>query len=150
MADEQQLIDPYRIFFDQIRETAQKGNNTFVKKFPNLIKNFCHYVGVTFACHTAKNLISFESCVQNLNPAQAQQLINDLRNQILSEYEEGKPEHNDINALILKIGEILRTKGTDPTIQTLFTQTGLDSHHGTKFRFRNNRLSELYDDVTEL
>ena len=112
-------------------ELVDEPNDVFVTKLPPLINNFCHYVGVTIACHRTKNFPSFESAIKNLNPAQAQQLINGLRNQILSEYKEGTPEHNDINALILKIGEILRTKGTDPTIQTLFTQTAVDHKEAT-------------------
>jgi hypothetical protein len=117
---------PYQTFVREMNELAEKTNDVFVTELPPLINNFCHYAGVTFACHRTKKFPSFESSIKNLNPAQAQQLINSLRNQILSQYEEGTPEHNDINALILKIGEILRTKGTDPTIQTLFTQTALD------------------------
>jgi hypothetical protein len=118
---------PYQIFFYAMDELVEKPNDVFVTELPRLIADFCHHAGVTIACYRTKNFPSFESAIKNLNPAQAQQLINGLRNQILSEYEEGTLEHNDINALILKIGEILRTKGTDPTMQTLFTQTGLDS-----------------------
>jgi hypothetical protein len=110
---------PYQIFFYAMDELVEKPNDVFVTELPPLIKNFCHHAGVTIACYRTKNFPSFESAIKNLNPAQAQQLINGLRNQILSEYEESTPEHNDINALILKIGEILRTKGTNPTMQAL-------------------------------
>jgi ElaB/YqjD/DUF883 family membrane-anchored ribosome-binding protein len=123
---EREQATPYQTFFRAMDELVEQRNNIFVQRLPHLIANFCTSVGVTFACHKTKNFPSFESSIKNLNPAQAQQLINGLRNQILSQYEEGTPKYNDINALILKIGEILRTKGTDPTIQTLFTQTDLD------------------------
>jgi hypothetical protein len=87
---------PYQIFFYAMDELVEKPNDVFVTELPPLIKNFCHHVGVTIACYRTKNFPSFESAITNLNPAQAQQLINGLRNQILSEYKEGTPEHNDI------------------------------------------------------
>jgi hypothetical protein len=123
---EREQATPYQTFFRAMDELVEQRNNIFVQRLPHLIANFCTSVGVTFACHRTKNFPSFESSIEPLNPAQAHKLIQGIKHHLLEKYQEGTPEHNNINALILKIGEVLRTKGTDSTIQTLFTQTDLD------------------------